>query len=191
MPIPGDESRIVLLADLGLAELRVDDTVLLALFALSPTPELLDVVEVGVDQFTHFRDMKPELMLAPRTPLIIIDSSHENSNQSYDASEMIFIHGARFRLIDSLFTLGDASCAQRRAQQPSFTTLADPGPYRAVHVSVEDRVAATGAECEDEKAPRPHVSTFQATYRWDAQQQRFATPSSELRRLAAENHKRL
>jgi len=190
VPIPGDDSRLILLSDLGPSEFHIADAKLLALFVLAPLPKLLDVVEVGTDRFTGLRGTKP-MMLAPRTPLIIIDSEHHNSNQSYHTSEMIFIKGDRFRLIDSIFTLGEASCAYRRTQELSFSVLAGNGPHRALRVAVEDSITATGEDCNDEKTPQPHVSTFQVIYRWDPRQQRFVARSTQLKRLSAANLKRL
>ena len=189
MVIPGDPSRIILLADLGPSEGQVADADLLTLFALSPAPKLLDVVEVGTDRSTGFSDVK-SVMLAPRTPLILVYSAHGNSNQSYLSTKMMFIRGDRFQLIDDVFTFGDGSCSYDRTQAPSFTALAVPGPYSAVHVSVQERLAVTGAECGDEKPPRPSAATYQAIYRWDRRRGRFATRSKELDWLAEEDRKR-
>src|ERR1700722_2136308 len=54
MPVPGDPSRIVVLADLGPSEGFVAHAALLALFALRAKPKKLDVVEVGDDQEISF-----------------------------------------------------------------------------------------------------------------------------------------
>ncbi|WP_158814803.1 hypothetical protein [Methylocapsa sp. S129] len=189
MAIPGDESRIVILADLGPSEGQVADAALLALFVLSPAPRLLDVVEVGTDRFTSFSDAKVGL-LAPRTPLILITSTHSNSEQTYLSTKVMFVRRDRFQLIDAIFTFGERSCAYDRTQEPSFTMFAGPRPYSAVHVSVLERVTLTGEACDDQKAPRPSVATYQANYRWDARRQRFTTRSGELDRLAAEDAKR-
>jgi hypothetical protein len=189
MAIPGDQSRLVVLADLGPSEGEVGDAELLALFALSPAPKLLDVVEVGTDRFTGFSDAKGGL-LAPATPLILVYSTHNNSNQSYLSTKMMFVRGDRFQLIDSVFTFNDGYCSYARRQEPAFAMLPDRGPYRALHVLVRESVVATGAQCGDEKAPHAHVETYQATYRWDARRQRFSTQSKELDRLAADDAKR-
>jgi hypothetical protein len=188
LTIPGDQSRIVLLADLGPSEGFVADAVLLALFALAPAPKLLDVVEVGTDRFTGFADAKGA-MLAPGVPLILVYNSHSNSDQSYLSTKMMFVRGDRFQLMGDVFTLGERACGYEHTQEPSFATLPGPGPYRALHVSVLERVAVTGEECGDQKAPRPRVATCQAIYRWDARRGRFMTRSKELDRLADKNRK--
>jgi hypothetical protein len=187
--IPGDPSRIMLLADLGPSEGQVADSVLLGLFALGPMAKLIDVVEVGTDRFTSFSDVKVGL-LAPRTPLILVSSTHSNSNQSYVSTKMLFIRRDRFQLIDGIFTFGERGCAYDSTQEPSFTMFRGSPPYSAVHVSVRERVTLTSADCGDEKAPQPHVATYQANYRWEARGQRFVTQSKQLDRLAAEDQKR-
>jgi hypothetical protein len=189
MSIPGDPSRVLVLADLGPSEGFVADAVLLALFAVAPKPRLLDVVEIGTDRSTGFSDAKVGL-LAPRTPLILVYSTHNNSNQTYLSTKMMFVRGDRFRLIDSLFTFGDRNCADESAQDPTFAVFAGRTPYSVVHVSVVERVTQTGQDCGDQKPRRAHVKTYQANYRWDARRQIFTTQSKQLERLAAEDQKR-
>jgi hypothetical protein len=190
MTIPGDDARIVLLADLGRSDGLVADAQLLALFALAPTPKLLDVVEVGTDRLTDFSEAK-RVMLAPRTPLILIVNEHDNSDQSYQSYKMIFIRSDRFRQIDSVLAFGDATCSYRRTQAPSFSALPISGPYNALRVSVEERVKATGQDCGEEKPLSAHIATYQAIYRWDARRGRFITRSTQLDRLAKEDAKRM
>ena len=137
----------MLLADFGRADGSLADVNLLCLFAPAPAPKLLDIVEIGSDRLTGLRSTTPEL-LAPHTPLILFDSEHSNSNQSYQSTEMIYLDGDRFRLLDTVFT------------------------------------------CGDEKPPRPGVTIYQATYRWDSAKRRFATTLHDLDKLAAANAKR-
>lgn len=190
MTIPDDSSRIILLADLGRADGMVTDTVVLALFSLAPKPKLLDVAEVGSDRSISLRTKTPDL-LAPRTPLVLVESSHGNSNQTYAATEIIFVRDDRFKLIDSVFTLGDRACTYNRTQESSFSTRSAVGPYREIDVAVKDRTVLTGEDCGEEKPPRPRVSTFKATYIWDEQKQRFTTRSKQLDLLAKMNLKRV
>lgn len=189
MPIPGDAARIIVLADVGRAEGYVAEVELLALFALTPAAKLLDVVEVGNDRWTGFAEKKP-VLLAPGSPLIMIYSGHSNSNQSYQSTEMIFVRDSRFRLIDSILTFNERYCLFQRTQEPIVSTLPDRGPYRAVHAVVRETTKLSGEDCGDEKAPRPGLTTYQATYRWDARRQVFVASSRQLSKLAAENIKR-
>lgn len=186
VPLPGN--RIILLADLGQAETSTASASLLALFALTPSVQLLDVTEVGTDRFTGFR-ADSSLMLAPDTPLLLIDSSHFNSNQNYNSTEIIFIRGDRFRLIESVFTFRDSSCSYERTQEPSFSVLAAPGPYRAIEVSVRETVKLTEQDCGDEKPPA-QLPTFETVFRWDTAKQGFQPSSDALQRLWNEDQKR-
>jgi hypothetical protein len=189
MAIPGDPEHLILRTDLGPSDGNVEEAELLSLFVLAPRVRLLDVVEVGNDRFTGFSEGNPQL-LAPRTPLILIESSHSNSDQSYQTTEMIFIRGGRFRLIDTVATFGERSCAAERTQTPSVTTMADNRPYRAIHLVVRSQVKPTGEDCGDETMPRARNARYQATYRWDARRQKFVTRSDALNRLAIQNENR-
>jgi hypothetical protein len=189
MPLPGDRSRLLVLVDLGHTEEDVAEVALLCLFALDPSPKLLDVVEVGNDHSTGFQS-KSLPMLAPGTPLILIWSGHSNSNQSYQVTEMIFVRHERFSLIDSLFLFGERFCAFERTQTPSFATLPDHEPYRAVHVAVRQVIKRSAEDCGNEKSPRPGRRTYQATYRWDSGKQDFVAGSHELDALSKANLKR-
>jgi hypothetical protein len=189
LPIPGDDSRIVLLADLGQADGQVGDAQLLALFALARAPKLLDIVEVGADRFTGFDDAHLS-MLAPRTPLILIYNTHSNSEQTYFSTKMMFVRGDRFQLIDNVFSFGERYCSYERAQDQSFQVFPSLGPYAAVHAFVTERVKLTGAQCGEEKAPPPHVAIHQANYRWDPRRHSFTTQSKALDQLAKQDFKR-
>jgi hypothetical protein len=192
MPIPGDPSRILLLADLGPKDGFVADAQALALIALAPTPRLLDVVEVGMDRVTVFGQKAKPLMLAPRVPLILIESGHNDSDQDFTTIEMMFIRGDRFQWIGDFTTLDEEVCDYKRLEPWYVSALPDVGPYPALHVSVVERVTLTGGNgCGDRTAPRPRVTSYQANYRWDARAQRFLTPSTEMHRLAKENENAL
>ncbi|HEY2178229.1 MAG TPA: hypothetical protein VGH15_06565 [Caulobacteraceae bacterium] len=188
LAIPGDPSRVIALADLGPSEGNVADANLLVLFALGRRPRVLDVVEVGVDRFVGFRE-GPTLMLAPHSPLILIVSEHVNSDESFDSTALIFIRHDRFAGIDSIFSYGMRTCAALHTQTPTFTTLNDPGPYRAIRVRVVDKVKLSGEDCGDDKPPKASLRIFQGMYRWNPRASAFVTGSRSLRRLAEEDAK--
>jgi hypothetical protein len=189
MAIPGDPSRILLLADLGPQDGFVADAQALALIALAPTPRLLDVVEVGMDRVTVFGEKVKPLMLAPRVPLILIENGHDDSDQDFTTVEMMFIRGDRFQWIGDFTTLDEEVCDYKRLEPWRLWALPDAGPYPALHVSVVERVTLTGADgCGDRaKVRRPRVTSYNANYRWDRSAQRFTTQSPDIRKLAKEN----
>lgn len=193
MKIPGDESRIVVLADLGPREGFVADAQLLALFSLAPPARLLDVADVGMDRVTVFSRKTNPAMLGPGSPLIVIENGHDDSDQDFSAIEMIFIRGDRFQLIGGFSTLDEQLCTYKRLEPWFYSVVASPGRYPALHVSVRERVTLTGETgcSEGETPPRPRATTYQALYRWDERSQRFVTRSTQLKRLAEENEKAL
>jgi hypothetical protein len=192
MPIAGDPSRILLLADLGPQDGFVADAEALALIALAPTPRLLDIVEVGMDRVTVFGEKVKPLMLAPRVPLILIENGHDDSDQDFTTVEMMFIRGDRFQWIGDFSTLDEEVCDYKRLEPWYVWALPGPGRYPALHVSVVERVTLTGGNgCGDRTAPRPRVTSYVANFRWDREAQRFTTRSGDMRRLAKENENAL
>jgi hypothetical protein len=192
MSIPGDPSRILLLADLGPRDGYVADAQLLALIALAPTPRLLDVVEVGMDRVTVFAEKAKPLMLGPRVPLILIENGHDDSDQDFTTIEMMFVRGDRFRWIGGFSTLDEEVCDYKRLEPWFVWALPGAGPYPALHVSIVERVTITGGNgCGDRKAPRPRMTSYVANFRWDRDAQRFTTRSGDMRRLAKENENAL
>ena len=191
MKIPGDDSRIVLLVDIGQQEGFVAEANLLALFSLTPTPKLLDVVEVGQDRTTVFVEKSRPLMLAPKTPLILVESGHNDSDEDFTSTEMIFVRDDRFQLIDAFSTLDVQLCAYKHTQTPSYAVVPDAGPYAALHVSVLQRVSPSHENCGQDRARPRRVATYQAIYRWDDRRQAFVTLSRQLKDLGKENAKPL
>jgi hypothetical protein len=187
MPVPGDASRVVVLADLGAPEGYVAHAALLALFDLRARPKVLDVVEVGDDQEISFLTEKPPALLAPGAPLMLVASSHGNTSRSFLSTEMIFIRGGRFQFIDRISAVGARSCAFERTRDPSFTTVPAAAPYRAVSVAVRQKITVTHEDGCDDTAPKPGISTYRAIYRWNAATQRFATTSIAIKRLSADD----
>ncbi len=186
MQIPGDKNRIVLFANLGPSRDSVSAFALLALFAFEPEAALLDAVAVGADRFVSPRDGAPPL-LAPGAPLIVINSTHHNSHQSYGSTALIFPRANRFTLLATISTLGESNCRERRVHESLVSTFPDAGPYRAVLATVRETVTQPGPDCGDPKKPRSGITAHRALYRWDARRERFVTASRALERLAARN----
>jgi len=87
------------------------------------------VVEVGNDRWTGVESDHPP-MLGPGSPLIAVDSGHSNSNESFDATELIFPRGDRFQPIDSLSTISESFCSFDRTQALSFARSPAPAVSR-------------------------------------------------------------
>jgi hypothetical protein len=184
--ITGQSDRLILLADGGSSDESVAEIEFLGLFELTPKPRLIDMVEVGTDRFIAVKSTTPPL-LAPGSPLIVIDSDHFNSNEDYNSGQMIFVRNDRFEPIDSIFTYSSSLCSFQTQQEASITPMGAAAPYRSVRVVVRQTVKLTGDDgCnDDEKPPRPKRSTYAATYRWDAGRQRFIPDSKALETIQA------
>jgi hypothetical protein len=189
--VPGRPDRVVALIDLGGSDGNVEEAAVLALVAFDPGPRLLDVVEVGNDRWTAMEtDHMP--LLAVGSPLIVVESDHWNSNETYNEAEMIFIRGDRFELIDSIFTFDESFCAYSRVEEPTYRAIAGPGAYRAVEVSVKETVKRTGEDgCSDEKPPPAGVHVYSGVYRWDPAKGRYVGRSKALDKLATLNQARV
>jgi hypothetical protein len=189
--VPGRADRVVVLIDLGGSDGHVEEAAVLALVAFDPGPRLLDVVGVGNDRWTAMETDHARL-LAAGSPLIAVESAHFNSNESYTSTELIFLRGDRFQLIDSLFTFDESFCAYTRTEEPTYTALAAPAPYRALEVSVKETVKRSGEDgCTDQKPPPAGVHIYSGVYRWDAAKGRYVVHSKALDALAALNKARV
>jgi hypothetical protein len=189
--IPGRTDRVLALIDLGPSDGNVEEAELLALVALDRKPRLLDIVEVGNDRWTGL-EADPTPMLGAGSPLIVVDSGHSNSNESYMSTDLILLRGDRFQLIDVLFTFNESFCAYDRTEEPSYRAVAGSPPYLALEVSVRETVKRSGEDgCSDQKPPPAGVHVYTGVYRWDAAKRRFVTHSKALDTLAALNKARV
>jgi len=192
MAVPGRPDRILALIDLGPSDGNVEEATVLGLYALSPKPRLLDAVEVGDDRWTGMESKNPP-MLAPGSPLIAVDSGHSNSNESFNSTELIFLHGDRLALMGGLVTFSESFCAFERTQTLTYHAVPAPGPYASLQVSVRETTKLTGEDgCTDQPAPRhAGVQTYQGVYGWDAAKGGFVVSSKPLAALAALNKARM
>jgi hypothetical protein len=180
----GGQVRMVVMADIGGSDDRVESNTLIALFDDGPHPRLLDTALVGLDRDTGFSEVKP-LNLGPDDQAFITYSEHFNSNQTYAGRFVVFVRRDRFSVIEQLFNLSDRACGWERLQEPSFATAPDRGsPYRQLIISVRQTTTVDPSEdCGEERPPRRGVANFTAIYRWNARLGRFTTTSTALKRL--------
>ncbi|HEY3812305.1 MAG TPA: hypothetical protein VGL66_03695 [Caulobacteraceae bacterium] len=188
-PMPGDRSREIMLIDFGAQEGYVADANLMALFSLDPKPRLLDVTEVGSDRFVAVET--PIRLLAPDAPLLMVESEHDNSNQSYLSTAMVTVRGDKFRWIDSVFTFNEHLCSYQNFQTTTYTPRPVKGsPYASIAVRVVDETKLTHDECGDETAPKASRRVIETVYRWDAAKHAFEPNNKALQRLMNENTKK-
>jgi hypothetical protein len=185
--VPGRPDQLLALIDLGASDGNVEEADLLALVALDPKPKLLDVVEVGNDRWTAL-DADHMPLLAPGSPLVVVDSGHSNSNESYASTDLILLRRNRFELIDTLFTFNVSVCSYDLTEEPSYRAIDGPGAYRPLEVTVKETVKLTGEDgCSDGKPPPPGVHVFSGVYNRDPAKGRYVVHSKALDALATLN----
>ena len=190
VPMPGDPSREIMLADFGQSEGFVADGELMMLFSLDPKPRLLDVVQVGSDRFVAW--VKPVEMLAKDAPLLVIESEHDNSNQAYLSTAMATVRGDKFIWIDSIFTFNEHYCGWQRMQTPAIKPHPVKGSaYAAIDVrAVEETSRIEGDECGDDKIPKPSKRVFDTLYVWNLAKKTFTPNNKSIETLSKEDQKR-
>jgi hypothetical protein len=184
------KDRLLLMVDLGDGGDRAESFAMLALVDNGPSPKIADAADVSSDLFTSFFD-PPLLALSPDDQAVLISNRHSNSNQSYDSTLMLFVRDGRITAIGDVFAFGDWWCGFRHLQTPSFEIVPEPGqPYASIRASVRDAGIFDGDACEGEERPEPFERTVSATWRWDAEEERFIADSDALEKLAEEDEDR-
>lgn len=184
----GGETRILVVADFGAAEDRVADITLLGLFDDSPTPKLLDFADIGLDQFSGFATV-PAFRIGPNDEAISLDSSHSNSDESYEQPMLLFVRDSKLKLIDDYFVFGERTCNFQQDQVLAVKELpSNRKPYWSFRVEVtQTRSKTKGDDCPEPTPKQTITKVYSGTYSWDAKAQNFVTKSKELDRLAKEN----
>jgi len=184
----GGKARLLILADLGPDPDRAQDTALLALYDDSPTPKLLDAVDVATDRDTSFAE-PAKIALSPNDDAVVTYSEHSNSGQSYQGRTLILVRGDRFREIDEVFTLADNGCGWRREEAPVFSTR--PGrPYAEIRATVTETLKHSHEDCGDETVPRAYTRTWRGVWRWDFSKADFVNRLKDFDRLDKINEAR-
>lgn len=185
----GGLDRVALLLDLGEPEYAIGSAVL-ALFDVSGAPALLDAVDVAFDRHTSFAD-PARISVGEANDLLVVLSTHYNAGQSYAIATPILVLDDRFEAVDTIFMLGERSCAYERTQ--SLSVRQGPGePFADIIATVADAVVeASYFECGEATFPAPQSRMITVTYRWDGATRRYLPDSDAFDRLASENEERL
>jgi hypothetical protein len=170
----------------ALFELAPDEEAALALYDLSGAPRLLDAAGIALDRFTSF--VGPgRLATGPGEDVLLVHSTHFNSNQGYAATTLLATDGDRIEPIDTIYTLDERDCGYQRKQELSFSATPYAGGRGPIGVRIVDSIEAVDEQC-DRPPPAPSAHTVAVTYRWDGK--RYEADSDAFEKLAAENEKR-
>jgi hypothetical protein len=181
------KDRLAMLLDFGSGEDSAEGFAALALYDLSGTPKLLDVVNVATDKDSYFRD-PGKFAIGAADDALMTMSMHFNSNQSYVTTQLILVRNDRFEPVDSIFTFDEQACGYRSSQNLAFR--AGPGElsYADIIATVIDATEATGEDCGDTRPPPVASRTITVTYHWDGA--RYIPDSDSFGKLAEEDAKR-
>jgi hypothetical protein len=190
----GGRKRMVLLADLGAKEGRVEGLALLMLFDdESKRPKLLDAADVGLDKDTGFPERQAVLPLGPGDAALVTYSEHDDADLTMGAYMIVSPIGDRLAMVGRFALTSEKLCSWNAIEAASFATAPDPGQlYRRIAATVKAAVTHTGADgCNDEKHPAAATHAFSGSWSWNAAKRRFEPAASTLGGLVALNKKLL
>jgi hypothetical protein len=182
----GDEPYLALLFDLGARFADAFPTVVLALYETTGEPRLVDVMEVGGDQWVSFGS-PPLVATGAGDNALIVSSTHSNSSQSYASTSIITVTQGELGLVDTILTLGSLTCGVSRTQ--SLTIAANeiaPGPW-PINATVTDTLSHLDEDCGERPIPEPFVKTYAVQYLWDAASRAYVAPADAWDELDAIN----
>ncbi len=175
LEMESDGKPVLLLAtdgDVGEAEF----TTILAVYDLTvPVPKLIDYVDAGMDRWTA---LGAAFELAGGTDAFSISGNHDNSSESFEATDLAFLHNGRIMPIAGVLAYGVRTCAWMTTQEAAYDTQPDPGArYNAVVLSVTQETTRQDEDCgEDDKPLAPEgKQTFTDVYRWDEAKGAYAS----------------
>ncbi len=186
----GGKKRIVLLADLGGKEGRVEGLALLMLFDdAGKTPKLLDAADVGLDKDTVFAEQSV-LQVGAGDDILVTYSEHDDADLTMGGYMIASPIHDRLRMVDEFGVTSVRLCGWSGVQTARFSTSGDAGhALHGVEATVTYAIKHQAEDCGEAKPPKQRTLTFHAEYRWDAVHGRYVAASSDLKKLAALNSK--
>ncbi len=147
------------------------------------TPKLIDFVDAGLDRGTT---LGATLALSDAARGFTIRGAHHNSSESYELVQLAMLQDEAIVPVLRQMTYSVQACAWEMTQTLSLEARPDaPTAWRAIVVSVTEKVALTGADCGDsgeavrESGERVLIDIF----RWDADTNAYASATDHLSEL--------
>ncbi len=181
---------IAILTGIGTVEPMVEQPAMLAVFDDTPTPGLLDVVDVGMDRDTSYGN--PVLVnISPDSQALVTRSSHFNSSENFETTALIMLHGGRLKLIDTFSTYGERVCGA--SIQQVLALEGHPGGNDGLEIlaRIEEITEPTDEICEGTSVSASRVTSAETHYRWDAKTMNFRASSDALEKLQLRTAERL
>ncbi len=152
-----------------------------------------DVIEVKLDVFCFFGEA-PAPAIGPDDAFTVMNY-HSNSNQAYLDTALYMIHGGRFQLIDSVFTLSVSGLCENSFQEVLTWRTEKDGvaPYPRIVAAVVLTHGPGENESPEclERGIKPRLEKFSETYRWDKSKNEYASGGKGFAALQRFNEKNL
>lgn len=176
--------RTAILTDLGTVETTVEQPTLLAVFDDGRIPKFLDAVDVGMDRDTSYG--VPALVnIGPGNQALVTRSNHFNSNETFETTAMIILHGSRLKLVDTFSTYGVRTCNEETRQVLTLEErpVGNANTYSDILATIEENQTLTGETCDGEIPPESVFDSTSTIYRWDTKTRNFAAVSDALEKF--------
>ena len=162
---------------------------LLAAFTDSPSPTLIDAVEVDSDRETGF--LGDPLRISDKDEAMVVDSEHSNSDQTYQAETLVFLNKGQLTPIGTFLAFGTRSCTYTQYETLKLTSEAGTSSHWPVTATIARQVAsqAQSDDCPEPKDSDFKTTNFVAVYTWNAKTGRYETKSQEMDRLSEADQK--
>jgi hypothetical protein len=166
------------------------EATVLAVFALEPKIELLDVMDIKTDRFTAFWEDHPFVHLNSQNDAFVIYSTHSNAGENYNDLALMFVDDGRFKIISNFFLFNTQGCGATFTESPSFRALPAAGrKYPRILVTVRLQKEADTGECD--RRTRGYTRYYRAIYYWQQAKSQYESDSSQLEKLDKFNRDRL
>lgn len=159
---------------------------LLALF--DDKGELIDVINLKGDQHGGLGVgfLTP---LGPQGALVTANNSHDNSDQSYDATILVLIKPDGFSSIGTLLAFGSRDCRNQFTEEAKVDAVPGTGPMLRIDAAITRETSRFAADCKT-KIGREVKATFNGSWRWNAEKNAYEAHTPALDSLSKWNAKR-
>ncbi|MFI5330801.1 MAG: hypothetical protein ACHQ2F_07170 [Desulfobaccales bacterium] len=162
---------------------------LLALFQTTPTPKLLDLVDLGqgttMGMVEGFWCKNPRLDLTPATQACLIYQEHFNSSQGYLQIHLLWVRNQRLEQLLSVSPFGMRGLCETFATRTVLWTEPDKGqeyPKVVAKLTVKMEPSPPIEDC-DKQRQRGFTRSYQGAWQWDPAKQKYHQVSGNLDQL--------
>lgn len=159
---------------------------LLALF--DDTGKLIDLVNLKGDQHGGLGVgfLTP---LGSQGALVTANNSHDNSDQSYDATILVLVKPDGFSSIGEVLAFGSRDCRIQFTEEAKVDAVPGTGPMLRIDAAITRETSRFAADCKT-KVGREVKATFNGYWRWNAEKNAYDAHTPALDSLSKWNAKR-